>query len=377
MKISEIVKTKYKNKKQVFYSSEKIDETGALYRIIFGERTNGKTFAILYKGLVDYINNNHMLCYIRRWQDDIKTSRAGNLFLNFEMNEIAGNIIEKLTNGEFNSYKYNMRNFYLVHRNEVGEIDKEDVSPFCRAFAVSDWEHDKSTPHPRAHYILFDEFLTRSHYLADEYTKYNNLLSTIIRNRGDLIIYMVANSVNFDSPYFTEMGLKHVREMKQGDIDVYQFTEDLSVAVEYCKDTSEGKESNKYFAFDNPALKMMTSGTWQTEVYPHLQQEDKYEKSDIMLTWFIRYLNTSVQVNLIEKNDKIYIYAHKKTTDLKMGKDIIFGKEVNNIPYYYDDYLKPVDDLSRRIISFWNKYPVFYQTNEIGELIRNYIISCK
>lgn len=375
--MKQIVKTKYRGVKQEFYSLKQIDKTEALYRIVFGERTNGKTFAVLYKGLLDFVENRKMLCYIRRWQEDIKPKSAGTLFDNFVNNEILGNIIEKLTDGKYNSYKYYLRNYTLVYRNEEGVIESEDTEPFCRSFAISDWEHDKSTPHPRAHYICFDEFLTRGHYLADEYTKFNNLLSTIIRNRGDLIIYMVANTVNFDCPYFTEMGLKHVRRMKQGDIDIYKFTEELKVAVEYCKDTSEGKASNKYFAFDNPALQMITKGSWQTEVYPHLQEVDKYNKDEVIFMWFIKYLDSIVQVNLIDKGDRAYIYMHYKTSDIKSDKDILYEFNTVSNPYRYSNMTRPTDKLSSKVWQLWNTYPKFYQTNELGELIRNYLIKCR
>lgn len=376
-KKKEIVKSKYKGSKRRYYSLDQIDKTESLYRVIFGERSNGKTFAVLYKGLMEYLENGWELAYVRRWQEDIRPRNAGILFLNFEMNDVLGNVIEKLTNGRFNSVKYASREYTLIHRDVNGDVDAEDMQPFCRSFAISDWEHDKSTPHPRIHTILFDEFLTRTHYLPDEYTLFNNLLSTIIRDRGDLIVYMVANTVNFDSPYFSEMGLKHVRKMKQGDIDIYQFTEELSVAVEYCEDTSEGKASNKYFAFDNPALKMITKGTWQTEIYPHLQRDMKYGKNEIAFTCFIKYLDSMLQLNVIDKGAESFIYIHYKTTEIRNVSDVLFTFDVDNNPYHLHNFLHPDKDLGKNILRLWQTLPVFYQSNEVGELMRNYLIKCE
>ena len=63
-----------------------------------------------------------------------------------------------------------------------------------------------------------------------------NVLSTIIRHRNDVKIFMLANTVNKYCPYFKEMGLKHITEMKQGSIDIYTYgSSDLRVAVEYGK----------------------------------------------------------------------------------------------------------------------------------------------
>ena len=38
---------------------------------------------------------------------------------------------------------------------------------------------------------------------------------------------------------------------------------------------------------------------------------------------------------------------------------------------------KPVTDLEKRIVSFFIKDKVFYQDNEIGEIVRNYLEWCK
>lgn len=376
MKKKNIVKTKYSISGQEFYSSKNIDKTGALYRIIFGERSNGKSFDVLYKGLLGYIEHGDQLGYIRRWQEDIRPKRAGNLFANFVNNEILGNVIEKLTDGKYNDYKYHLRAYYLIRRDDKGEIVSEDYTPFCFAFCISDWEHDKSIPFPKIKTILFDEMLTRTHYLPDEYSLFNNLLSSIIRNRGDIIIYMVGNTVNYECPYFTEMGLLHVRQMQQGDIDVYTFTDELQVAVEYCKDTSASRPSNKYFAFDNPALKMITNGTWQTDVYPHLSQEDKYERTEVALVWFIEYLQQVIQVNVIDKGNRAFIFMHYKTTPVKFETDILYKMEVDSNPYHFQFMTKPRDCISKKILEIWNKYPKFYQSNAVGEVVRNYLIKC-
>jgi len=77
--------------------------------------------------------------------------------------------------------------------------------------------------------------MTRSGYLGDEFVKFCNLLSSLIRDRKGAVIYMLANSVNKYCPYFQEMGLQDVDKMEQGEIRVYTYSgSDLTVAVEYC-----------------------------------------------------------------------------------------------------------------------------------------------
>src|SRR5699024_5250425 len=125
-----------------------------------------------------------------------------------------------------------------------------------------DVEHDKSTAYPKVKTIFFDEFLTRQYYLPDEFVTFMNVVSTIVRQRDDVIIFMCGNTVNQYCPYFTEMGLTHVKEMNKGVIEVYKYGESrLKVAVEYADSISKsGKPSDVYFAFDNPNLQMITGG---------------------------------------------------------------------------------------------------------------------
>lgn len=374
MNKKEIIKTNY-GKHGKFYSKKSIDKTGADYRIIFGERSNGKSFQVLLDFLTDYINKGWQGAYVRRWVEDIRPKTIKNLFDNFEINEINGNIIEKLSGGKWNSVRYRGRDFYLIKKDDKGEIESEDMTSFCHTFALTDWEHEKSVQFPRVKKILFDEFLTRSHYIPDEYTAFNNTLSTIIRRRDDVIIYMVGNTVNWDCPYWSEFGLKHVKNQKQNTIDIYEFDLGLRVAVEYCEDTSSSKASNKYFAFDNPSVKMITKGTWQTDIYPHLP--NKYNRDNIAMVYFIRYYNEILQCEVMLESDYIYTYIHYKTGDIKNEDDIVYSFEVDNNPFHYDNFLKPTDSLSNKIYEFWTRYPVYYQSNEVGETMRNYIIACK
>ena len=53
-----------------YYSLKTILSKDAQYNIIFGERSNGKTYSVLKYGLERYINNNEQMAIIRRWQDD-------------------------------------------------------------------------------------------------------------------------------------------------------------------------------------------------------------------------------------------------------------------------------------------------------------------
>src|SRR5699024_11620877 len=77
--------------------------------------------------------------------------------------------------------------------------------------------------------------------LVNELVLFMNTVSTIVRRRTDVKIFMLGNTVNKYNPYFKEMGLNHANQMEQGTIDIYKYGKSpLTVAVERSEEhTSE------------------------------------------------------------------------------------------------------------------------------------------
>ena len=46
------------------------------YNVIFGERSNGKTYAVMQHGLKEYAANGKQMAIVRRWQDDFTGKRV-------------------------------------------------------------------------------------------------------------------------------------------------------------------------------------------------------------------------------------------------------------------------------------------------------------
>lgn len=356
-----------------YYSLKNILTKNAQYNIIFGERSNGKTYSVLKAGIENFANNAKQMAIIRRWQDDFRGKRASTMFDNLVNN----NEIAKATNGEWTGvYYYASRWYFCRFENEkriVHEI------PFAYSFAISAMEHDKSTSYPNITLVLFDEFLTRGMYLPDEFVLFMNVLSTIIRERNDVKIFMCGNAVNQYSPYFAEMGLVHIKQMNPGDIDVYEYGESgLRVAVEFADSPNKGKPSDLYFAFDNPKLSMITGtgGIWEIAVYPHCPV--KFTPKEIIFTYFIRFSGELLQCEIVQHEKLIFTFIHRKTTELKNPeKDLIYSPDYDPRPNWKRKITKPTTPLEKKIALFYITDKVFYQDNEIGEIVRNYLMWCK
>lgn len=352
-----------------YYRLDNILSKNADYHLIFGERSNGKTYALLEYALIDYINNGRQFAYIRRWREDLRGKRADSLF----NNHTANGLIEKLTDGKYNEVFYIGGRWFLSYYDTEKKKRTPDNVPFGFGFSLSEQEHEKSSSYPNVVTIIFDEFLTRRYYLPDEFMLFMNMLSTIIRLREDVKVFMLGNTVNKFCPYFTEMGLKQVPYMEQGTIDVYSFGEGgATVAVEFTSSISEQKASNKYFCFDNQNLQMITGGKWELAIYPHLP--NKYVPKDVVFTFFIVFGDVILQGNVISQPDNNFIYIHAKTTPIKdPDKSLIYTLEMNGKPNYKRRLISNGSEIERRITRYFATDKVFYQNNEIGEVVRNYI----
>lgn len=358
--------------KQKFYSLKNILSKNAQYNIIIGERSNGKTYAVLKYAIEKYAKNREQTAIVRRWSDDFIGKRGTVMF-----NALVSNgEITKITSGEWTDVYYYGSRWFLCRYDESGKRET-DETPFCFGFSISAMEHDKSTSYPNITTICFDEFLTRSAYLQDEFVLFMNVISTIVRHRTNVKIFMLGNTVNKYCPYFAEMGLSHIKEMKQGDIDVYRYGDsELLVAVEYCNTSNKSeKASDLYFAFDNPKLSMITCGSWEIDIYPHCPV--KYKPCEILFTYFILFNGDMLQCEIVQHDNIIFTFIHRKTSDLKnTDDDLIYTPDFNPRPNYKRKITKPTTPIEKKIAMFFINDKIFYQDNEIGEIVRNYLIWC-
>ena len=360
--------------KEKFYTLDNILQYDADYNMIYGERSNGKTTAVLRHALEDYVNSGYVnqLGIIRRWEVDFQGKNGQQMY------EGIVNLgwVDELTNGEYNSVYYYSQRWYLCYYSIEGERIKQREEPFAIGFSITSEEHYKSTSYPNVKTILFDEFITRTSYLPEEFIKFQNLLSTIIRLRTYVKIFMCGNTINKYCVYFAEMGLTGIRKQKRGTIDIYTYGDsELKVAVEYSDFPSKKKKSNKYFAFNNPKLEMITNGGWEIAIYPHLPH--KYTPKDVVYIFYIKFDGDILQGNVISVEDTIFIYLHRKTTPIKDDTDrLVIQQNIDYRRNYRTTIYKPITKGERKILDLINQKKVFYQDNEIGEIFRNFLLWC-
>lgn len=361
-----------------YYSLKKILEKKCQYNIIIGERSTGKTYSVEELILKNYCESGKQGAILRRYHEDFKGKRGQAFFEAL----VSNGLVEKYSNGVWTGIYYYSGRWYLCRRNEkTPEKVIKDEKPFCYGFALTEMEHDKSTSYPDITTIMFDEFITRTGYLVDEFVLFMNCLSTIIRYRDDVTIFMLGNTVNKDCPYFAEMGLNHIGNMTPGTIDVYNYGDSkLKVAVEF---TGSGKfqrhkPSDFYFAFDNSRLKMITNSVWELGIYPHKPVD--FVPKDIKFIFFIKYNQEILQCEVINKERYNFIFIHKKTTEIrKPEKELIFDTEANplgNINRKINQGMGKISKITTKIIQYIRNEKVFFGDNQTGEVFRNYLLWC-
>lgn len=354
------------------YRLNRIKQKHARYNLIYGQRSNGKTYAVIEEMLIKYCTTGKAGAYIRRWEEDFKKGRGTKLWDGIRRDKL----VEKYSDGKYNDIIVRGYMVYLCYREEGSKDIIVDDKVFCYYFALTNWEHDKGTDETVITTVCFDECITRTGYLPDEFVIFMNVLSTIIRDRNDVVIYMLGNTISKYCPYFKEMGLTHILEMKRGDIDVYNYgASGLIVAVEYAENYEGNIRSAVYFAFDNPKLNMITGGEWELDIYPHCPI--KYVPKDIIFTYFIIFEENTLQCEIICKNGNYFTFVHRKTTPIQNeDKDIIFHLAHDYRQNHYRNIMRLDSNLSF-ISKFFIMEKVFYQDNEVGNIVENYLIICR
>lgn len=354
-----------------FYAYNRLLEQDALYNLVIGQRSNGKTFGWCRMCLEHYLNDGKHSAYIRRLDTMIEPSVLSALF------DPHLDWIERASSGAWNRVVYRSHAFYLARyvEGKNGDFVKasQDIKPFCRTYSLNTWETTKGQDAGEVWSICFDEFITRRYYLANEFVAFTNLLSSIMRNRP-CKIFMLANTVNKSCLYFREMGIRHIREMEQGTIDVYKIgLTDKKIAIEYSDSPGASKEVCEYFAFDNPELKMITEGSWEIAMYRHAPSEME-RRGRLIMSFFIEHDQQTLQGDVRMYERYPIIFFHAKTTPIKKrDKSVIYVDEICDGNPLHQISLRQAPTRAHEVIrSLIAQHKTFFADNEIGESFANW-----
>ena len=271
-------------KKSIYWNILPILGKKADFNLVIGQRGNGKTYGVLKRFLENYKKTKKRFCYIRRWRDDIVASYMEQLFSPFD------NVIEELFGSGF-SIVYKNKKFYLVNPDGI----KVDCIGYV--LSLSESHHTKSVSFVNVSEILLDEFIRMAgeQELKDELTRFDNVLSTIIRGGNkNVIVWLLANTVSKYSPYFLRFGID-INKVDQGSIITRSIKlengEILTIALEYCEFNEEASKNISKYSTNA----MIRSGKWdipETDEIPTVPGSEISEK--LLFTIYSEEVNVTI-----------------------------------------------------------------------------------
>lgn len=349
--------------KIVHYSIDNIDKENAIINIIYGERSNGKSYQVKHKKAVEkYLNTGRRFILMRRWKEEITTEKIEQYFQDVD--------IYKLTDGAYNCISmYKKQLFLSRYNNETGKTTRGDKIGYV--VALSTEQNYAGASYLDVDDIIFEEFMSRGAYIGGgESDKLINFYLTVDRKRGSTRMWLVGNTISQVCPYLNDWGLQSiVLNQKQGTIETIElptgtYNEEgeeitLKCAIEYCSSTGAtsfaiGKHKD-----------MLNKGTWQTDPQPHLPKSIKEYKKLFRMGFEFQGFRFIGELLKDDKNLVWFIYPYKK--EFK-DKFLVISDNIRPSKYYQRNIynLTIKNDKLSYLLDTFRESLIFYATDSVG-----------
>lgn len=330
---------------------------------ILGQRSDGKTYGIIKDSIETYINSGIPSAYIRRYDEALDKRNM------IDLCRPHNRLIVRQTKGEYSSCDFKSKRFYLT-KNETKNTLR-DPNPFLYTYSLNTWENSKGADSGEFHNVIYDECVSMSKYLPNEYSIFENVLSSILRNRGDSRLILLGNPINQICPYFDEFNLD-VHKLKPGDV-VYRISRDgYKLKFVYVPPMDKkNRRSAKFFDFRNKSISSIQSGYWEFGDFPHVPGGLIKDSEQITSFAFI-FRNQCAVCEFYMHNDILFAFWRDGNINRVMDDE--------TIPLYCDYHIfdrnvytaftrNALTDLLERCIKSNRQY---FATNKTGNLVKQW-----
>lgn len=332
-------------KSKDFYDSRPLLGNNADINVIWGQRSNGKTYAYLKHALETFKDTGRTFVYVRRWAEDIVVKNMNKLFEPLPVDQIFGK-------GYF--IKFFRGAFTLVdERPDVEE--NEPPRTIGWAIALNQVAHTKSQTFVGCKIVILDEFLQlkTERVMKDEFDAWEQTVSTILRTTNDAEIYLLGNSVSKYSPYFAPYGI-NPNQMTQGEIKTIELPNEVGQPTKVCAQWCEfnKKVSDKTSKYVRGS-KMARTGEWEIQDVanlPHTDNEIATEK--LLCSMFDSQMGLNIGIFLRNSNWKTYEIVNGIYTEKLHSREFLVIRQTQKQSSYY--HLTTVKDLSYGTWTSWN-----------------------
>ena len=372
-------------REKVHYNIDTIDSLGANINLIYGERSNGKSYQVKHKkGVLKYLEDTYTyhdnynnkgniikecvkkgtrFILMRRWREEISSDLIEKYFDDVD--------IMKLTDNKYNCITmYKKQLFLSIYNNEDGTTKR--VEKIGYVVALSTEQKYAGGSFLDVSDIIFEEFMSRGIYISNEPDKLMNFYSTVDRKRGTTRLWLVGNTISRVCPYLNDWGLMEiVKNQKQGEINTIwiptgEIDDDnipimVKIAIEYCKSTGDssyiiGKHKN-----------MLNKGEWQSDPQPHLPKSYKCYKMLYRIIFQYQAFKFIGEYLMDKENMDTCWFIYPYDGEIK-DKIIVFSDVIKTSPYWQKDIYNPLirNEKLKDLLKTFKESNIFYASDICG-----------
>lgn len=349
------------------------------YFQILSERSTGKTTNWLLLGLVMNKIYGTVIQYVRATENMLAPSHAERL-VEVIRSYNGGEYIEKLTDGRYNSIYYRWKQFYYCRYDaESQSITEKSDRPIIQCLSIDknqDYKSTYNTYESRGDLVIFDEFIG-DYYRPNECIHFFDLLKTILRDRMNAKIIMLANTINLNSLYFEEFEIsRYVKQLKKGDRREIVTERGTPIYIELVDivrtDTRKTLLNSMFFGFKNPKLAAITGGElWAFECVPHiLPKGEQTERAVLENRLYLENGIELLQIEFVENQEQgLHMEVHRASR-VYDDSVILTLEELPDTRYKFGLASGRLNNLLGMLI---NARRVYFSSNEVGSIFKDYV----
>lgn len=314
---------KLNNKDNKYWDMSKPLSYGAFLHEILGGRGIGKTTSALRYAFTKYNKTGEQFIYLRRYKTEIKTF-------------VSKNSLNKIVDGTF--FKGDGAGGYNV-------CCEDDIVGYCIPLSVT--RSYKSTNFDRVTTIIYDEAIVarggRYVYLPSEVTIFLEFISTVVRTRDNVKIFILGNNEDLFNPFneYFNIPLFEGRIYHDKKRKIYiELAKNSPVLLEDEKKTSmysliEGTDYGKYH-YENAIL---------------TNKKGEVISKPLNLSLYCRFVISKETLNLYTYNDKddIYIYVERKDKEIIDNYSLILYDKKGINYFWVNQYRSTVFQFVNRL----------------------------
>ena len=362
----------------------------ARYYFILGGRGTGKTYPVIREAITDAIQGKGKFAYIRRHKESLTVFNLQQTF------GVHNDLVEKLTSGAWNRIKYWQRRFWLElwePNPDTGQLERvaKNPEPIGAAYSMSTWETDKGADFgfdSGIKHIILDEALSKAgQYLNDEWSIFQNVISSLVRDRWtfDTKIWALANPISkWTNPYFKNMGITKQLLTNPGITEI-KYPDDkggtaMTAVFAYIGltvgeiDPNREALYNTFFAFQNSKgkSKSITHGYWEMEDSARLPA-GVYSESTKNRTIYCIFGEEKLAIDIMryDYQNKYYLMVYPTEKIRDKTYYLVLGTSLDKYAVVGSDDSHPITKL---LMQIYNTGQVYYSDDSTADAFHGFLL---